>query len=124
MRKEPNKYVFSFFAFRHLDSVLSDHTRNSAEGTEYFKMLVDVFAPEFRRPKNIHLRNFYIIVPPLVSIFNTQNEFFKVLINRSFFFFLQQEMHTDCIVDFLVVDKTKCGLSECVLEFLLTSYAE
>lgn len=56
------------FVCRHLDSVLSDHTRNSAEGTEYFKMLVDVFAPEFRRPKNIHLRNFYIIVPPLVSI--------------------------------------------------------
>ena len=33
-------------------------------------------------------------------------------------------MHTDCIVDFLVVDKTKCGLSECGLEFLLTSCAE
>uniref|UniRef100_A0A7N5JKP3 WASH complex subunit 4 n=1 Tax=Ailuropoda melanoleuca TaxID=9646 RepID=A0A7N5JKP3_AILME len=56
-------------AARHLDSVLSDHTRNSAEGTEYFKMLVDVFAPEFRRPKNIHLRNFYIIVPPLTLNF-------------------------------------------------------
>lgn len=52
-----------------MDSVLSDHTRNSAEGTEYFKMLVDVFAPEFRRPKNIHLRNFYIIVPPLTLNF-------------------------------------------------------
>ncbi|MBZ3882813.1 WASH complex subunit 7 [Sciurus carolinensis] len=56
-------------AARHLDLVLSDHTRNSAEGTEYFKMLVDVFAPEFRRPKNIHLRNFYIIVPPLTLNF-------------------------------------------------------
>lgn len=67
LRKEPN----NFLLFRHLDSVLSDHTRNSAEGTEYFKMLVDVFAPEFRRPKNIHLRNFYIIVPPLVSISRT-----------------------------------------------------
>lgn len=53
---------------RQLDSVLSDLTRNFAEGTEYFKMLVDVFAPEFRSPKNMHLRNFYIIVPPLVSI--------------------------------------------------------
>lgn len=82
LRKEPR----NFLHFRHLDSVLSDHTRNSAEGTEYFKMLVDVFAPEFRRPKNIHLRNFYIIVPPLVSIFNIQNEFLKVLISRSNFF--------------------------------------
>ncbi|KAJ7414790.1 WASH complex subunit 4 [Willisornis vidua] len=56
-------------AIRQLDSVLSDLTRNFAEGTEYFKMLVDVFAPEFRSPKNMHLRNFYIIVPPLTVNF-------------------------------------------------------
>ncbi|XP_073476379.1 WASH complex subunit 4 isoform X1 [Aquarana catesbeiana] len=56
-------------AARQLDSVLSDLTRNSAEGTEYFKMLVDVFAPEFRSAKNIHLRNFYSIVPPLTLNF-------------------------------------------------------
>lgn len=49
-----------------LDSVLGDLTTNSAEGTEYFKMLVAVFAPEFRSVKNMHLRNFYMIVPPLV----------------------------------------------------------
>lgn len=51
-----------------LDSVLGDLTSNSAEGTEYFKKLVAVFAPEFRSAKNMHLRNFYMIVPPLVSI--------------------------------------------------------
>ncbi|MEE6480161.1 hypothetical protein FKM82_012478, partial [Ascaphus truei] len=56
-------------AARQLDFVLSDLTRNSAEGTEYFKMLVDVFAPEFRSAKNIHLRNFYSIVPPLTLNF-------------------------------------------------------
>ena len=50
-----------------LDSVLGDLTSNSAEGTEYFKMLVAVFAAEFRSAKNMHLRNFYMIVPPLVS---------------------------------------------------------
>lgn len=60
--KEANLYHFSV-----LDSVLSDLTSNSAEGTEYFKMLVGVFAPEFRSVKNMHLRNFYMIVPPLVS---------------------------------------------------------
>ena len=27
---------------------------------------MDVFAPEFRGAKNMHLRNFYVIVPPLV----------------------------------------------------------
>ncbi|TRY86275.1 hypothetical protein DNTS_009307 [Danionella cerebrum] len=42
---------------------------NSAEGTEYFKMLVAVFAPEFRSIKNMHLRNFYMIVPPLTVNF-------------------------------------------------------
>ena len=50
-----------------LDSVLGDLTSISAEGTEYFKMLVAVFAAEFRSAKNMHLRNFYMIVPPLVS---------------------------------------------------------
>ncbi|XP_029457390.1 WASH complex subunit 4 isoform X2 [Rhinatrema bivittatum] len=54
---------------RHLDSVLTDLTQNSAEGTEYFKMLVDVFAPEFRSSKNMHLRHFYSIVPPLTLNF-------------------------------------------------------
>lgn len=48
--------------------MLGDLTSNSAEGTEYFKMLVAVFAPEFRSAKNMHLRNFYMIVPPLVSV--------------------------------------------------------
>uniref|UniRef100_A0A3Q2CBB9 WASH complex subunit 4 n=1 Tax=Cyprinodon variegatus TaxID=28743 RepID=A0A3Q2CBB9_CYPVA len=52
-----------------LDSVLSDLTSNSAEGTEYFKKLVSVFAPEFRSAKNMHLRNFYMIVPPLTVNF-------------------------------------------------------
>uniref|UniRef100_A0A8C5AVA6 WASH complex subunit 4 n=1 Tax=Gadus morhua TaxID=8049 RepID=A0A8C5AVA6_GADMO len=52
-----------------LDAVLGDLTSNSAEGTEYFKKLVGVFAPEFRSAKNMHLRNFYMIVPPLAVNF-------------------------------------------------------
>lgn len=32
-------------------------------------MLVDVFAPEFREKKNMHLKNFFMILPPLVSSF-------------------------------------------------------
>lgn len=60
--QKTNLYHFSV-----LDCVLGDLTSNSAEGTEYFKMLVEVFAPEFRSMKNMHLRNFYMIVPPLVS---------------------------------------------------------
>ncbi|TSM52349.1 WASH complex subunit 4 [Bagarius yarrelli] len=57
------------YHFSVLDCVLNDLTSNSAEGTEYFKMLVEVFAPEFRSVKNMHLRNFYMIVPPLTVNF-------------------------------------------------------
>lgn len=43
--------------------------KNFAGATEYFKLLVDVFAPEFRDSKNMHLRNFHVIVPPLTLNF-------------------------------------------------------
>ncbi|CAI8002431.1 WASH complex subunit 4 [Geodia barretti] len=47
------------------DSVVGNLAKNFAEGTEYFKLLVDVFSPVFRNPKNRHLQNFYMVVPPL-----------------------------------------------------------
>lgn len=56
-------------AARQLDNVIGNLSKNFAEGTEYFKMLVDVFAAEFRNPKNIHLRNFFIILPPMTLNF-------------------------------------------------------
>ncbi|XP_070557659.1 WASH complex subunit 4-like isoform X2 [Ptychodera flava] len=56
-------------AARNLDAVINNLTKNFAEGTEYFKMLVDVFSSEFRNPKNMHLRNFYMILPPLTLNF-------------------------------------------------------
>ncbi|XP_033098788.1 WASH complex subunit 4-like isoform X2 [Anneissia japonica] len=52
-------------AASNLDNVLGNLAKNFAEGTEYFKMLVDVFSPEFRTSKNMHLRNFFMILPPL-----------------------------------------------------------
>ena len=33
----------------------------------FLQILVDVFASEFRNLKNMHLRNFFIILPPLVN---------------------------------------------------------
>ncbi|XP_063238126.1 WASH complex subunit 4 isoform X2 [Bacillus rossius redtenbacheri] len=56
-------------AAERLDQVIGNLVRNFTEGTEYFKLLVDVFAPAFRDPKNMHLRNFHIIVPPLTINF-------------------------------------------------------
>ncbi|KAK6627560.1 hypothetical protein RUM44_010038 [Polyplax serrata] len=52
-----------------LDHVVRDLTQNFAEGTQYFKLLVEVFANDFRNPKKSHLQNFYIIVPPLTINF-------------------------------------------------------
>ncbi|XP_066997257.2 WASH complex subunit 4 isoform X3 [Anabrus simplex] len=56
-------------AAQRLDQVILNLSRNFAEGTEYFKLLVDVFSPVFRDPKNMHLRNFHMIVPPLTINF-------------------------------------------------------
>lgn len=42
---------------------------NFEEATEYFQLLVKVFILVFRNPSNIHLKNFYIIVPPLTINF-------------------------------------------------------
>ncbi|CAK8684321.1 unnamed protein product [Clavelina lepadiformis] len=56
-------------SFAQFDSVIGSLSKNSAEGSDYLHMLVDVFAPEFRSSKNMHLRNFYIIIPALTLNF-------------------------------------------------------
>ncbi|XP_059616023.1 WASH complex subunit 4 [Phlebotomus argentipes] len=43
--------------------------RQWSEGTEYFRLLVDTLAPFLRGPKNVHLKTFYLIVPPLTINF-------------------------------------------------------
>ncbi|KAL6052161.1 WASH complex subunit 4 [Balamuthia mandrillaris] len=58
-------------AASNLDQTIDDLATNFAEGTEYFKMLVNVFASEFRDSRNVHLKNFHIIVPPLTLNFVT-----------------------------------------------------
>lgn len=52
-----------------LDEVLEDLSSSFAEGTEYFQILVKIFAPVFNTPTNLHLKNFYMIVPPLMLCF-------------------------------------------------------
>jgi WASH complex subunit 7 len=52
---------------RNLDKILTHLVKNFSEGTDYFKILVDVYANEFRSTKNMHLKNFYIILPSLVG---------------------------------------------------------
>ncbi|EGC29177.1 hypothetical protein DICPUDRAFT_43212 [Dictyostelium purpureum] len=69
-------------ASKNLDSILQNLSNNLSEGTEYFKMLVQVFATEFRNVNNQHLKNFYIIVPALASnyidhMINSKDKLFK-----------------------------------------------
>eukprot|EP01088_Endostelium_zonatum_P014541 TRINITY_DN3239_c0_g1_i1.p1 TRINITY_DN3239_c0_g1~~TRINITY_DN3239_c0_g1_i1.p1 ORF type:complete len:1217 (-),score=305.58 TRINITY_DN3239_c0_g1_i1:81-3731(-) len=56
-------------AAHHLDLAVSNLVTKFAEGTQYFKMLVNVFSSEFRSERNNHLRNFYMILPPLTINF-------------------------------------------------------
>eukprot|EP00003_Mantamonas_plastica_P021923 TRINITY_DN3625_c0_g1_i4.p1 TRINITY_DN3625_c0_g1~~TRINITY_DN3625_c0_g1_i4.p1 ORF type:complete len:1053 (-),score=451.78 TRINITY_DN3625_c0_g1_i4:39-3197(-) len=53
-------------AAENLDTCIQNLSENFSEGTEYLKMLVNVFASSFRNQQNKHLQNFYIIVPPLM----------------------------------------------------------
>jgi len=56
-------------ASHNVDAVVDTLSQNFSEGSEYFKMLVNVFAGEYRRPENSHLENFYLIVPALTLEF-------------------------------------------------------
>jgi WASH complex subunit 7 len=56
-------------AAKNLDAVLEDLARNFAEGSDYFKVLVDVFRPIFKSETHAHLRNFYMIIPALTQSF-------------------------------------------------------
>lgn len=57
-------------AAKNLDAMLESlkHTF-TAEGTDYFKMFVSVFAPQFHSETHLHLKNFFIILPALTISF-------------------------------------------------------
>eukprot|EP00742_Colponemidia_sp_Colp-10_P007056 GILJ01007574.1.p1 GENE.GILJ01007574.1~~GILJ01007574.1.p1 ORF type:complete len:1186 (+),score=205.74 GILJ01007574.1:74-3559(+) len=52
-------------AAKNLDRCVNTLSKNFAEGTDYFKMLIHVFVDVMRHPDNMHLKNFFLIVPPL-----------------------------------------------------------
>ena len=63
MTTEENLSSDTVTSAQNLDSILSTLNRNFTESTDYFKLLVDVFAQTFRDSKNYHLKNFYAILP-------------------------------------------------------------
>ncbi|VVC44144.1 Hypothetical protein CINCED_3A019506 [Cinara cedri] len=56
-------------AGHHLDNVVQNICQNIAEGTNYFKLLIDVFVQAMSNSNNSHLNNFYIIIPSLTLNF-------------------------------------------------------
>ena len=67
--KEDELSEESIVAGRNLDAVLQNMSDRFAEGTQYFKLLVEVFSESFRNPKNMHLRYFFVMVPALTLNF-------------------------------------------------------
>ncbi|XP_055329930.1 WASH complex subunit 4-like [Paramacrobiotus metropolitanus] len=56
-------------ATKDLDDVITMLNKNLSDGTEFFKLLLEVFSGEFQNVRNRHLHNFYMIIPPLMVNF-------------------------------------------------------
>lgn len=69
-------------SFECLKRDLKSLVDNFEEATEYFKLLVQVFAPVLRNSQNMHLRNFYVIVPPLTINFVEHSLMCKEKLNK------------------------------------------
>lgn len=69
-------------AAAHLISDMKNLVHNFEEATEYFKLLVNAFAPVFRNSKNHHLKIFYAIVPPLTINFVEHSLMLKDHLNK------------------------------------------
>ena len=49
-----------------LDDIIRNLQETSAEGADYFDLMVGAFAGELRIEQNDHLKNFFVIIPPLM----------------------------------------------------------
>jgi len=53
-------------ACKMLDDIVKNLQETSSDGVDYFDVMVGAFAEELRIDKNDHLKNFFVIVPPLM----------------------------------------------------------
>ena len=56
-------------AAKNLYYICNNFAQKFAEGSDYFKTLETVFTKEMQKEHNSHLKNFFIIVPPLTISF-------------------------------------------------------
>ncbi|KAM7347457.1 strumpellin and WASH-interacting protein [Cochliomyia hominivorax] len=64
--KEQNLSEVVQRAAENVETNIQNLAKSFADNTDYFKLLVEVFQPFFRNPHNLHLRNFFLIVPALI----------------------------------------------------------
>jgi len=67
--KEDKMSQDTIVAAKNLDDAIDHLSKNFAEGSDYFKMLVQVFSETLGGDSQDHLKNFYISVPPLAVNF-------------------------------------------------------
>jgi WASH complex subunit 7 len=69
-------------AATNLDTVLDELSASFSEGTEYFQILVNIMALALQGESQKHLRNFYIIVPPLMLNYVDKMILLKERVNK------------------------------------------
>lgn len=69
-------------AAKNLDTVLDELSASFSEGTEYFQILVKIMAQALLTESHKHLRNFYMIVPPLMLNFVDKMILLKERVNK------------------------------------------
>jgi WASH complex subunit 7 len=63
--KEDNLSDESFNAAKNLKDSVLNMKKKFAEGSDYFQLLDKVLTTELNKEENTHLKNFYLIIPPL-----------------------------------------------------------
>ncbi|XKL60625.1 hypothetical protein PGB90_007682 [Kerria lacca] len=67
--KEETYSIYCKQAATNLNNVIFNMCHNITEGTNYFKLLIDVFSSAIEEPGNDHLKSFYMIIPTLTINF-------------------------------------------------------
>uniref|UniRef100_W8BNL3 WASH complex subunit 7 n=1 Tax=Ceratitis capitata TaxID=7213 RepID=W8BNL3_CERCA len=63
--REQNLHDVTVTAAENFEVNISNLVKSFSDSTDYFKLLVEAFQPFFRNPHNMHLKNFFLIVPAL-----------------------------------------------------------
>ncbi|XP_037936689.1 WASH complex subunit 4 [Teleopsis dalmanni] len=63
--KKENLHDVTFVAAENLEANINNLVRSFSDSTDYFKILIEAFQPFFHNAHNIHLKTFFLIIPPL-----------------------------------------------------------